>query len=406
MADYDVGTAIRLTSSDVNTRYYGATSWSFSGAGARTFCGGSGAPASADCTFTMPAGSGNLNLTVTFGQLGNLAFLTDANYALGTDFVGMGQADMRCTMAASAAGLPGATYIALLSSNAASSFASRISAGTPPPSGWVRVDGRPVASNTTQLLSGALIHPIDVSQTGGLFPNSAAWSNTADDGSTFSTTNNCSGFGVASGPVSSGHPGRTSRWATDPTDSMLGCANPRRFICFQTDGGSFPAVRPAAQTSSFIPVFTTTAARGGDATLAGLDSLCATEASGASLGGTWLAFVSTATVPAQSRTTQSGPLVRTDGWLIGPMSSWTGGLIPPGTFAVSAGGSPIVAISAWTGMPAATGAAGAQGVCADWTDGAMVGNVGFPSSSVLSEWAASSTSAQCTRTFQVMCIQR
>lgn len=407
-AEFDVGASIALSAQDVSYRFYGATSWVFSGTGASTFCGGSGAPYSPECTFTMPPGAGNLNLTVTFGQLGNIAFLSDNTYTPGSaPFIGFGQADLACKNEATAAGLPGNAYIALLSGGTTSSaFATRIGGLTPAPSGWVRPDGRPVASSLAQLESGALIHPIMLTPMGMMLPGAQFWSNTTDGGA-FASTNSCSSWGASSGMARLGHAGRTTFWADDSGDTVVGCTVPRRLVCLQTDGGSFSSVRAPSPPAGAARVFTTVGVRGGDQGLAGMDALCASEASAASLPGTYLAFVSSSSGTASSRTTLSGPLVRTDGWTIGPMNAWTGGTSSPiGTFGVNASGTPIQATSSWTGMPGGSGAGGTAGACADWTSSTMTGNAGFPASAQVPEWAAISTSAGCTRTLPIMCIQR
>lgn len=404
MADFDVGAAIRLSSSDPTYPYYGVTSWAFGSGGPS--CGGTGTY-TPECSFTMPNGTGPLTLTATFGQLGNLMFLSDGLYQPGAQFTGPGQADMQCRNEATAAGLPGSIYAAFISTTAASSIMGRLSGSTPMPQGWVRPDGRPVASTISQLFSGALIHPVSMTPSGAYINDALFWSNSTDSGAVASGTNNCNGW-AGGGQTWLGHSGRTTRWASDmANDFTQGCTMQRRLVCLQIDGGAFSTVRAPTPPAGSITVFTTVGTRGGNLGLSGMDGLCASEAGAIGLAGTYVAFVSTlANGSASSRTGLSGPLVRADGWSLGPMSAFTSATgTPLGTFAVSAGGVPLAALAAWTGMPA-TGASGTSGECANFTDAAMVGDVGFPASAVIGEWAATSTSSQCDKTFAVMCIQR
>ncbi len=401
-AEFDVGAPIRLTSSDPTYPFYGVTSWSFSPAGPS--CGtGAYAP---ECLFTMPAGAGVLALTTTFGQLGNIVFLSDNQYQPGVQFIGPGQADVQCRNEAMSAGLPGSMYVAFLSTTSTGMMA-RLNGLAPPPQGFVRLDGRPIASSITQLFGGALTHPIHQTATGSYVPDALFWSQTNDSGAPTSMGNACNGWAGNAGAMTTlGHAGRTTRWASDPGEAAVSCAQMRRLVCVQADGGSFMSVRPPAPPSGAITVFTTAGVRGGDQGIGGMDSLCASEASAVGLTGTFVAFVSSSAGAASTRTTLTGPLVRTDGWTLGPMSAFTSSSGQPlGTFAVSAGGAPTASVSSWTGMPA-SGASGTSGACADFTDSAMIGDAGFPASADIAEWAAQSTSSQCNRTFPVMCIQR
>lgn len=403
--DIDVGATVRLTSSNPLTRYFGATSWAFTGSGANAFCGTATSPYSSECTFTMPAGSGTLNLGVTFSQLGNLVFLTEGVYTPGTSpLTSVSGADGLCASEAATNGLPGTRFFAVLS-GASQSFFARLSGVNPPPAGWVRVDGRPVAPDLIGLTSGALVHPPMISANGTFYPNGTFWSNTTDAGAALSATNNCTSFSVASGPTTVGHAGRTTLWASDPADNMVPCNTPRRVLCVAADGAYSSVRAPSVQTGAPV-VFTTTTTFRGDAGLGSYDTACQSAAQSASLAGTFVAFISSRD-PASSRTTLLGPLTRADGWIIGPMSAWSGGTGQTlGTFGVSAGGTPIVVSSAWTGMTTGGGASGVANTCAEWTDGAMNGNYGFAASALVSEWANGPSATACNRTLNIMCIQR
>ncbi|MFO0682631.1 MAG: InlB B-repeat-containing protein [Sandaracinus sp.] len=405
MLDIDVGASVQLVGNNPLTRYFGATSWAFSGSGAGTFCGASGSSYRSECGFTMPAGSGSLSLTVTFGQLGNLVFLTENNYTPGTaPFTGVSAADTICRTEAAAAGLPGTSFLAVLSATVSQSFVNRLSAVTPAPAGWVRPDGRPVATTAASLTSGALIHPPMQAAGGGFQPNSLFWSNTNDTGTVFSSAD-CGGFAMSTGSTTLGHPGRTTRWATDPFGGNNPCNLPRRLLCVGTDGAYASLRGPSIPAGNPI-VFTSSAVVAGDGSLPTMDAACAAEAQSASLPGTYVAFVSSRD-PASSRTMRTGPLTRPDGWTIGPMAAWNGGTGQAlGTFAATAAGAPLNVTADWTGMTVSGGASGVGNACDEWTDSAMTGTVGMPNSAVAGEWAVASTSTQCTRTFNIMCIQQ
>jgi len=276
-AEFDVGGTIRLAASDPTYRFYGPTGWVFSGPGAGAFCGTAGAPYAPECSFTMPAGSGQLNLLVNFGQLGNLVFLTDGTYQSGASgsagFNSLAAADTLCGTEATSAGLPG-TYVAYLS-NGATSFASRYS-GTA--TGWVRPDGRPIASDSSQLFGGALIHPPSVTASGAVVPNAVFWSNTLDAGGIASSTNSCNNWAANTASYSSrwGHAGRTSRWANDLTEATHTCDTRQRLVCVQSGGVFQPVVPPTPPPGSAF-VFLTTATHAPDVGLGGLDAYCASR---------------------------------------------------------------------------------------------------------------------------------
>jgi len=117
--------------------------------------------------------------------------------------------------------------------------------------------------------------------------------------------------------------------------------------------------------------------------------------------------MSTSTQSASARTAQTGPLVRMDGWVLGPMQSFgMGGPPPLGTFGVNAMGNPMATIFSWTGMSVTQGAFGSANVCSNWTDNTMNGTTGLPGSSDVGEWANQGGVFQCNRTYAIMCILR
>jgi hypothetical protein len=89
---------------------------------------------------------------------------------------GLAGADATCTTLAGAAGLPG-SYKAWLSDDTGSP-ATRFTRSTVP---YVRVDGSVVANNWAGLTSGALLHAINRTETGGFF-HTGVWTSTKPDG--------------------------------------------------------------------------------------------------------------------------------------------------------------------------------------------------------------------------------
>jgi hypothetical protein len=118
---------------------------------------------------TLDAGPGDGSLG------GTVVFVTSGMY--NGNLGGLAGADAKCQTLATAAQLPG-TYKAWLSDKNYSA-ASRLTHGTGP---YVLVDGTVVANGWTGLTTGTLLHAIDLTEKGGVWPTNNVWTATTASG--------------------------------------------------------------------------------------------------------------------------------------------------------------------------------------------------------------------------------
>lgn len=341
-------------------------------------------------------------VTVTWAQLGNIAFITSTAYTGqfgGTAAQALLNANSDCQARATSAtpSLPG-TYIAWLS-NGSTNMTTRLPAGD---SVWVRPDGRPIATSRAAMLSGALIHPIAINEFGGS-TTAAAWTGTRSDGTavaqtctdwTSTATNGFTGQSQFSGSSWSGY-------------GVQPCTGSYRLYCIQTGGSGFATVRPLTPPPDAVTIFTTQTTDWGAVSVAGMDSTCQTEAQNAGLTGTYVALVSSSSSSALNRATMYGTLIRPDGWPIGQHATsnsvlWT--LTSTVTWGIQADRTLLSTVSAWNGMGA--NASGTGLTCSDWSNrlGTTFGTTGDSTSMRSTEWAGA-TNVACSGFNRWYCIQ-
>ncbi len=140
----------------------------------------------------------------------------------------------------------------------------------------------------------------------------------------------------------------------------------RRFVIAATMALALLASGAAAQTSRvFVSSTTTNGNMGG---LAGGDAICDAQASAASLGGTWVAWLSTSTVDAKDRLAPgSGPFVRaagTPGTIANDLADLTDGTLGVAVLNDESGNP--VNTDVYTGTN--TNGTKSTFICNDWTD--------------------------------------
>jgi len=142
--------------------------------GSNTFFGGWGGACAAlglqsraACSLTM---NSNLTVSATFKELTwNLAFVTSVDYP--SNLGSAAAYSQRCNQLATTAGINntgGNAFVAWVSDGTSSP--SGLSATLPALSGFVRMDGRPVAGTLTDLLQNRLIHAISLTEAGTVAP--------------------------------------------------------------------------------------------------------------------------------------------------------------------------------------------------------------------------------------------
>lgn len=247
-------------------------------------CGGSG---SDDLVITAP--SNNIAFVTSTTQDANIGSLTAA--------------DAICNTRAAAAGLDG-TYVAWLSTN---SVNAKDRLGTA--SGWVRTDGKPLVDTVDNLLAGKIYYPLRLDEFGADVGNAQVMTGTANNGTVISgrTCSDWTDNGAAV-EVQGGYAGSTTQIWTGFFSSN--CTAPRRLYCFGVDYSE--PVSPPDNTGRIA--FLSNSSFAPDTGLAAADTICANEATSASLPGTYKALMATDSATAASRFTLSGSTwVRPDG---------------------------------------------------------------------------------------------
>jgi hypothetical protein len=165
-------------------------------------------------------------------ELAKRVFVTSV--ALSADQIGgLEGADGKCQALAERAGVSG-TYRAWLS-DANRSPATSMSRSGP----YVLVDGRPVASDWSALISGSLDNPIDVTETGAsigigvhVCVGHEVWTNTLADGTT-RDEQDCQGWSSAQGVSFVGYAKEAGVSWTESPCINVSCASPLPLYCVE-----------------------------------------------------------------------------------------------------------------------------------------------------------------------------
>ncbi len=155
---------------------------------------------------------------------GKRVFVTSVTYK--GNIGGLTAADTKCQGVALNAGLVG-TFLAWIATVDGGSPQTRFAHSTVP---YKRIDGVTVANNWTQLTSGTLLNPIDVTEDGGPLATSVlAWTNTMASGAAWEY--DCAGWTVSDNTAN-------GRLTSVTTNSLAGtqisaCYNDGLLICVE-----------------------------------------------------------------------------------------------------------------------------------------------------------------------------
>ena len=306
--------------------------------------------------------------TATASPVFNVVFVTSAVYDGSINgAMGLAGADSTCAALATSAGLPTGTYKAWLSTSTVNAV-DRLGTAR----GFVRTDGSPFADRVSDIVSGKILNPLSLDQTGTdinvpLFQY--AWTGTTNAG-TVHGTSTCVDWTSISGTIF-GETGVVSGGPNAWSDrsGALSCSDPFQghLYCFDISHTSTLTVTPAVGRLAFVSKASFDTTKG----VAGADALCQSEATAAGLTNPthFLALLSTSTASAASRfdlSAMSMPYVRPDGIKIADAATIASGTDLDSGFWQHADGSYISAFTfAWNGS-AAPNAAGTNN-CTDWT---------------------------------------
>jgi len=359
---YDHGTMVQLTAT--------------AGPGSR-FLGWSG-----DCSGSI--GTCVLNMTqaraatASFAPNANYAFVTSTRYTLTelatrvdpggalTAATVVGGADIACNERAGAANLPG-NYLAWIASSGASAGIRLGSAR-----GWLRTDGLPFADQ----LPGNLFYPLQRDELGAAVSASTDVLTNADSagaaqGACGDFTDNTGSSAVTGNP--SGGSALWSSWST-----TQGCGTSFKLYCLGTDNTAVVVAPPppAGARRVFVSNGTFMPGPGG---VPAANALCQTEATGATLPGTYKAVLATDGSSAASVfTTRGAAVVRPDNVVVAATD--TDFFAEPEVLRApperTAGGSLAPPTALWTGAATAQTPGTAARTCTDWTSAAGTGGTG------------------------------
>jgi hypothetical protein len=333
----------------------------------------------------------------------NKAFVTSATFT--GDLGGQKGADAKCARAAKAVGLSG-TFKAWLSTSKRN---AKDKLGTA--RGFVRVDGQPFADRVSDIVAGRIFNPLDIDENGDAHPDSPnpVWTGTLGAG-TVATGDTCSDW-TSKFFEDRGDTGVSSEGPTFWTDNLANvgnsCNSAQSLYCFDTSHVTRLTVIKTPGRIAFVSKGTLDNTSG----ITGADTLCATEASAASLPGTFQALLSTSTTPAAMRSgfnflAMSEPYVRPDGIKIADAPTIASGAPLDSGIWQNADGTYVTTFSLpWTGSGTPSSPTTTAQTCDDWSTNSdpASGDIGDSSDSGEFWWIT--TGALCGNSLPIYCLQ-
>jgi hypothetical protein len=233
---------------------------------------------------------------------------------------GLSGADQKCNQLAQGAGL-GGTWMAWMS-DASANAADRLVGDGP----WLRLDGALIASSKADLIDGTIGNWISVTENMITLLDGTRVMTASDD---FGNRQeyDCDGWTSASASrfAIAGSPFAASGWSRS---ELRPCSFGTRLYCFEqrvdpaaTPTPTFappPTPTPCTDCRVFISGTSYNGSVGGSGPIGVLvgDATCQTLAANAGLGGRWMAWLSTTSVPIGSRLSSDGPWHKLNGELV------------------------------------------------------------------------------------------
>ncbi len=327
----------------------------------------------------------------------NYAFVTSTTHT--GNLGGLPGADAICAARASEAGLPG-SYVAWLSTSTVDAV-DRLGGAR----GFIRPDGAPFADLPTELTANEVWNALHLDETGADVGGDLVWTGTAKNG-TVSGSATCSDWASTSGSGRIGNSqGGPATW-TDASSSPS-CGQPHRLYCFGTSLTP-PALGPTVESAKIAFLSTNTLQPSTSPGVAGADAMCAADASGAGLTGTFRALLATSGASAVSRVTLAARYVRPDGTFIATGSALAaGGALTSGIWQ-RANGAYLASFSdvAWTGATTPSVAGTVSSTCGNFASATGAGFFGRATLADGTWWHDAATTSACTQGHHVYCLQQ
>ncbi|MCC6764531.1 MAG: hypothetical protein IT293_07695 [Deltaproteobacteria bacterium] len=325
----------------------------------------------------------------------NVVFVTSTTH--GGDFGGLVGADAICGARAAAAGLPG-TYVAWLSTATVNAI-DRLGGAR----GFVRPDGAPVADLPSALAANQVFNAIHLDELGNDVGGVEVWTGTQKNG--VASDNTCTNWTATSGNGRIGNGlGGPAAW----TDAANGnCSQPRRHYCFGTSLGA-NALGPTVTEGKLAFITNGTIDPSVGDGLASADAMCASEALGASLSGTYKALLATSAASAVSRIALAATYVRRDGTFVSDGATLAaGGTLASGIWQRPTGAY-LSSLSdvAWSGATTPSVAGTSTTTCGDFAAGTGAAIFGSATFASPTWWNNTATTSACGTPHHVYCLQQ
>ncbi len=354
---YVPGTSVKITPAAASGSLFGAWEGDCTGQGAT-------------CTLTM---SSNHAAVAHFRPNKNIMFVSDDKILPSTIGPTLAPADALCAASAQKAFLGGTNWKAWMSTSSATTninAATHVGAST---TGWIRVDGKPMATSMANLLAGKIYYPPRVSALGSEALTPATGTDT--DGSAVQD-GTCADWTATTGSFVVGVPSSTTKgWTnqtlflvTDPCGTVM-----MPVYCFENDSGMAAVSAPVAPSGARHAFLSTTLWMPGGG-VGAADAVCQGDATAAGLAGpaNYRALLTTTVAATDStRINLTGqPWYRLDGAQLVAVASDladSGALKQLTSLNVTSAGIYQTELFVWTGSGVSPSSTAMAMNCTNWT---------------------------------------
>ena len=389
---YNQGTSVKITAAATGTATF--TAWSAD-------CTGQGAA----CTLAM---SSDHTAVAHFRPNMNMVFVTSGGFVAGSVGSNLANADAFCVSSANAAFLGGTIWKAWMATTSINA-STHIGTST---TGWIRIDGRPFATSTANLLAGQIYYPARFSETGVDMESQAVMTGAQADG-TPGSGGTCGDWTSTTATVLFGASSSTTEdWTSDGFSASCGFA--LSMYCFENDTGMAAVPAPVAPTNARHAFVSTTLWTPGNG-VAGADAVCQADATSANLANAsnYRALLTTTVAATDStRISLSGqPWYRLDGaQLFGAAADIADPLSQKMLTGLNltAAGQYLGGVFIWTGSQTAPSSTSMVANCSNWTSSSatLLGFTGLEIDSFGWWWPGYGPQNPCSSPEHIYCFEK